>query len=86
MYKIGMIKVNDRPVEVVEGDTFASCMMRAGILVHRRLGSGEPRGLYCAMGICNDCLVIVDGIRNVRACLTMAWPGASVETQDVRQW
>ena len=77
---IGTIVVDDREAVVLEGDTLGACLMRAGVLVHRRSRSGEPRGLYCAIGVCNDCLVSVDNTPNVRACVTGARPGARVRT------
>lgn len=43
--------------------------------------SGEPRGLYCGMGVCFDCLVTVDGRPAVRACLTRVRDGMRVETR-----
>jgi hypothetical protein len=39
-----------------------------------------PRGLFCGMGVCFDCLVTVDGRSGVRACITAASEGMTVET------
>ena len=39
----------------------------------------EPRGLFCGMGICFDCLVTVDGRPNVRACMTPLTEGMRIE-------
>jgi predicted molibdopterin-dependent oxidoreductase YjgC len=77
---IGKIIVNDQEIDILEGDTLGACMMRAGVLATRRSRSGQLRGLYCAIGVCNDCLVSVNGIGNVRACMTAAEPGARVDT------
>jgi len=43
---------------------------------------GEPRGVFCGIGICFDCLVIVNGRPNQRACLTEARAGDVVEPQE----
>jgi aerobic-type carbon monoxide dehydrogenase small subunit (CoxS/CutS family) len=43
---------------------------------------GEPRGLFCGMGVCFDCLVEVDGRPSVRACRTTVKAGMRVETQQ----
>jgi hypothetical protein len=59
-------------------DTIAAALMRAGRLTMRTSRSGEPRGLYCAIGVCNDCLVDLDGVPNVRACITPARPDSTV--------
>ena len=42
---------------------------------------GEPRSLFCGIGVCYDCLVTVDGLAGVRACMTKAQPGMKVSTQ-----
>jgi predicted molibdopterin-dependent oxidoreductase YjgC len=77
---IGSISVDGRPVEFAEGDTVGSCLMRAGVLGLRRTVRGEPRGLFCGIGICQECLVSVGGQRNRRACQVAAIPGLIVET------
>ena len=64
------------------GETVAAVLLAAG---HRRTRisgrRGAPRGVYCAMGLCWECLVVVDGRPNLRACLTPVAPGMRVETQ-----
>ena len=44
--------------------------------------TGEPRGVFCGIGICFDCLVTVNGRPNRRACLVPAATGDRVSTQD----
>jgi predicted molibdopterin-dependent oxidoreductase YjgC len=73
---------DDHEVAIQNGDTIGACLMRAGILTIRHSKFGEPRGMYCAIGVCNECLVTVDGVHNVRACVTKARPGAVVQTTD----
>jgi len=77
---IGTFVFDDHEVAIQKGDTIGACLMRAGMLTIRHSNSGEPRGIYCAIGVCNECLVTVDGVRNVRACVTNARPGAVVQT------
>ncbi|GHI25701.1 hypothetical protein Shyd_70720 [Streptomyces hydrogenans] len=43
---------------------------------------GEPRGAFCGIGQCFDCLVTVDGAPNRRACLVPARPGGLVTSQE----
>lgn len=43
---------------------------------------GSPRGLFCGIGICYDCLIVIDGERNQRSCITLVREGMKVETQD----
>lgn len=74
------IKVDGQAVAIETGDSIAAALLRAGIVAMRRSRSGEPRGLFCGIGVCNDCLVTVDGEPNVRACVAGAVDGAVVET------
>ena len=70
------------PVSAYPGETVAAALLAAG---RRRTRAttrcGEPRGLYCGMGVCFECIMVVDGRPNIRACVTPAVPGMRVETQ-----
>lgn len=41
----------------------------------------KPRGIFCGIGSCFDCLVVVDGERNQRSCITLVREGMKVEVQ-----
>jgi aerobic-type carbon monoxide dehydrogenase small subunit (CoxS/CutS family) len=41
----------------------------------------EPRGIFCAIGRCTDCVMVVDGVPNVRTCMTPLTEGMRVQTQ-----
>ena len=74
------ILVDGEPVEACAGETIAAALLAAGRRTIRHTDKrGEPRGLYCVMGVCWECAVRIDG-RTVRACVTPAVPGLSVET------
>lgn len=76
------IEVDGIPMQAFEGETLASVMLANGTRVLRKTRmADEPRGLFCGIGVCYDCLVIVDGKANVRACMTKAVPGMNVYTQ-----
>jgi hypothetical protein len=75
--------LDGRTVAFHPGDSVAAAIMRTGELTLRRSRSGEARGLYCGIGVCNECLVTLDGRPNVRACIAPATPGAAVETGTV---
>jgi D-hydroxyproline dehydrogenase subunit alpha len=66
------------PVEALSGETIAAALSAAGILALRRTESGAPRGLWCGMGACFDCVVTVDGRQGQRACLTKVRDGMAV--------
>jgi predicted molibdopterin-dependent oxidoreductase YjgC len=69
-------------LRAVAGQTVAAALMAAGRRAWRLTSRrGEPRGLFCGMGVCYDCLVRVDGRPNVRACLAPVAEGMRVETQ-----
>lgn len=59
-------------VEINPGDTLASALGRAGHVVQRITRTDEPRGVFCGIGLCHDCLVNVDGRQGQRACMTSA--------------
>jgi hypothetical protein len=74
---------DDREIEALPGQTVAAALWQAGIASWRRTrGSGAPRGVFCGVGICFDCLVIVNDRPNQRACIVPARPGDVVRTQD----
>lgn len=65
-----------------EGEPVAMALKAAGVMVHRHtMKYGEPRGIFCAIGRCTDCVMIVDGKPNVRTCVTPLSEGMIVQTQ-----
>jgi hypothetical protein len=68
-----------RPLACAVGEPLAAALLRAGIVTFRRNRGAEPRGLFCGIGICHDCLVRVNGRPNVRACVAEALPGLQVQ-------
>lgn len=74
--------VDGQPVVAYEGESVAAVLLAQGIRTFRHTaGTGQGRGLFCGMGICYDCLVTVDGVPNVRACMTPVAPGMAIETK-----
>jgi predicted molibdopterin-dependent oxidoreductase YjgC len=63
-----------------EGETIAGALLASGRRAWRHTRRGEPRGLFCGIGLCFDCLVRVNGTSDVRACLTPVAAGMVVET------
>lgn len=71
-------------VQAHPGETIGTALLAGGIRALRRTRAGDaPRGLFCGIGACFDCLVAVNGVPSRRACLTPARPGDQVEVQDV---
>lgn len=79
------ITVDGMPVAAREGQSVASALLAAGRRAWRRTLNGQPRGLFCGIGLCFDCLVTVDGTPNVRACVTAVVEGMVVETTVIEQ-
>lgn len=74
--------VDGRTVMAREGEPLAIALLASGVRIFRTMPhTGEPRGGYCLVGRCTDCLMIVDGQPNVRTCLTPVAPGMVVQTQ-----
>jgi predicted molibdopterin-dependent oxidoreductase YjgC len=74
--------VDGQSVVAYEGESLAAALFAAGVRITRWTArAGEPRGYFCGMGVCQDCLVTVDGSPNVRACMTTVQDGLRVETQ-----
>ncbi|MEU7641761.1 MULTISPECIES: (2Fe-2S)-binding protein [unclassified Streptomyces] len=77
------ITFDGRPIAALPGQSLAAALWAAGILAWRttRVG-GRPRGAFCGIGHCFDCLATVNGEPNRRACLVPARPGDTVTTQE----
>ncbi|MEL6208204.1 MAG: FAD-dependent oxidoreductase, partial [Pseudomonadota bacterium] len=73
---------NGRSVEIHPGQSLAAALTQAGERHFRQTAKGTTRGIFCGMGVCQECLVNVDGVPNQRACMTKARPGMCVKTQD----
>jgi predicted molibdopterin-dependent oxidoreductase YjgC len=76
-----VLTLDGRPVTAYEGESVAALLLAEGITATRVTSGGEPRGVYCGMGVCFDCLVVVDGVPNTRACVTWVREGMTVERQ-----
>jgi len=76
------LRVDGGRVPAHAGETVAAALLAAGRRALRwTAGRGEPRGVYCAMGVCGECIMVVDGEPGVRTCVTLAAPGMTVQTQ-----
>lgn len=74
--------LDGRTVTAYEGETVAAMLLAEGHVATRMTPGGSPRGVYCGMGVCFDCLVVVDGVPNTRACVTWVRDGMEVARQD----
>ena len=76
------LRVDGRDVSVPAGSSLAAAALVAGVMPTRRTAiSGAARAPYCMMGVCYDCLMEVDGVPDVQACLTPVRPGMDARSQ-----
>ena len=77
------IIVNGKRIKAYEGEMIASALMATGIKTFRySLKKHEPRGIFCAIGRCTDCVMEVNSHPNVRTCVTLVEDGMIINTQE----
>lgn len=80
------IYIDGQPVEAEPGETVAGVILRQPDSVSRTTPVHEsPRAPFCMMGVCFDCLVIVDGVGSTQSCLIPVQQGMRVERQFGRR-
>jgi len=78
------ITVDGKEIQAVEGEPIAAALLAQGMRVMRKTPRyGEPRGVFCGIGRCTDCIMTVDGVPNVRTCVTPV-KGGMVITSNLR--
>ena len=67
------IEVDGETVDAFQGETVASALLAAGIRKLRTSPvTGSPRGIFCYMGVCQECVVVVDGRRETSCSFPVA--------------
>ncbi len=78
-----IFEFDGKPLEGYVGEPIAAALRAAGVMTHRHTQKyGKSRGIFCAIGRCTDCVMVVDGKPNVRTCVTPLSAGMKVQTQD----
>jgi len=72
------ISVNGLQVRAYAGETVHAALLASGFQTLRRAGK-EPRGVFCGMGVCYDCLITVNGRPRQRACMTLVHDQMEIE-------
>jgi predicted molibdopterin-dependent oxidoreductase YjgC len=76
------VTIDGKTIVAFAGESVATVLMAQGRQTFRQTDNKHaPRGFYCGMGVCFDCLVRIDGIENVRACMTPVAEGMVIETR-----
>ncbi len=77
------VEVEGRQVAVPRGVSAAAAALIAGLPSTRCSPvMGEPRSPYCMMGVCFECLMVIDGEHSQQACMVPVRPGMRIERQD----
>lgn len=77
------ITVDGNVIKAYEGEPILAALLNAGIRINRyTVKRKEPRGLFCGIGQCTDCAMVVDGKANVRTCITPVRAGMIIFTQN----
>jgi predicted molibdopterin-dependent oxidoreductase YjgC len=78
------LTIDGRPATAYLGESVAAALLADGAddLSTRTTRAGDARGVFCGMGVCFDCLVVVDGVPGTRACVTWVRDGMTVSRQD----
>jgi D-hydroxyproline dehydrogenase subunit alpha len=77
-----VITFDGQEIAARPGMSIAAALTAAGITVFRRTRQGAARGLFCGMGVCQDCLVEIDGRANQRACMARIAGPLAVRSQN----
>ena len=71
--------VDGEVVRAYLGETIAGALVAAGRQVIRYAPrTGTPRGVFCGIGVCFECVVTVEGMGRVRSCMVTVQPGMRV--------
>ncbi len=83
--RIVTIWVDGEKMAAVDGEPIAAALLAGGRKVMRRTPRfNEPRGLFCGIGRCTDCIMTVDGVPNVRTCVTPVKDGMVI-TSNIKE-
>jgi len=71
-----------KEMEGFEGEPIAMALHANGVRIYRITPEKKrARGFFCAIGKCSSCFMVVDGVPNVRTCVTPLARGMKIETQ-----
>jgi predicted molibdopterin-dependent oxidoreductase YjgC len=77
------VLLNGEAIIVSDGQSVGALLLEVGQRITRTTRfASRPRGMFCGIGTCFDCLVTINGVTSQRACLTNVEEGMSIQTQQ----
>lgn len=77
------IEVDGKKIKAKKGEMIIAALIANGIRINRyTLKKKEPRGIFCGIGQCTDCVMVVNGRINVRTCITPVVDSMVIQTQQ----
>jgi len=80
--KIIHLHFDGEAITAFDGDNLAAALLRAGKVQFRTAEKNDPRGPYCMMGVCFECLVEINGRPNQQACQITVRDGMMIQCQN----
>lgn len=71
-----------RTIRVQSGESLLMALLRNGFAWRTSTRADRPRGPFCNMGVCHECIVKLEGRGAIRACLTPVGEGDVVELPE----
>lgn len=77
------VMLDGKKVLAYEGDSVAALLLTSELHCNRVTAiSGSPRAPFCLMGVCFECLAVINGVANQRSCMTTVQEGMTIEIQQ----
>jgi len=74
---------NGTAIDAVAGQSVGAFLLEQNERITRTTRFGDkPRGMFCGIGVCFDCLITINGVTNQRACVSVVEDGMSIESQN----
>jgi len=72
------VRFGSTELRLPQGENLAGALLAAGVMPFRHTPvSGAPRGPFCMMGACFDCLLEIEGV-NRQACMVQVSAGMEI--------